>query len=447
MRKTVLNRSKIRLIMFISFLILSLCISSVVSFARAQRLTRQLNASSQRSLSSLSSYISSINSDLTKGVYSNSQAMLSEVVNNLTRDASGAKNALSSLSVSDLRLDNTFKFLSQVASFVGSLDRSLSLGHSVTDAQRQKMLKLIEISQTLSSDISDIIDSVESGEMSLREENESLESANRDILSLSKVLGDAEEQISDYPTLIYDGPFSDSIGEKESEMLKSAQEITSEQALIKAAAFMEADTESLKREGEAEGSIPSYIFSSGGSSIAVSKRGGYVVYLLGSSFAGEEKIGSDKARENARSFLEKNGFKNMTDSYYSVSDGICTLNFAYSADGIICYPDLIKVSVSLESGRVISFDASGYIMNHRSRSISSPAITEAQARSKLSPLLKVLSCRRAIIPTEYETEQDTYEFHCEDRNGQELLVYIDTVTGAEDNILILLYSDNGILTK
>ncbi len=40
------------------------------------------------------------------------------------------------------------------------------------------------------------------------------------------------------------------------------------------------------------------------------------------------------------------------------------------------------------------------------------------------------------------------EFHCRNRAaGDEVLIYINTETGEEENILMLLYSDNGTLTK
>lgn len=447
MNKTNLTRGKIRLISYTFFLILALAVGTLTGHYRAARLSRELNASSSRSLSQLSSYISSINSDLTKGIYANSQPMLSEVVNNLARDASGAKNSLSCLPVSDVQLDNTYKFLSQVAFFVASLDRTLSEGKKITDGQRSKMQSLIAISEQLSGDISSIIENVESGETSLSGESSALNLRSRQLSTLSSEISGAEQAIDDYPTLIYDGPFSDNIMTKESFLLKSSQEITAAEALERAGSFSGIDKEKLKSSGEMEGKIASYLFSDGDISIAVSKRGGYIVYLLGSSYAGEEKISVETAREKARQFLEKNGYKGMADSYYSVDDGIITLNFAYTENGVVCYPDLIKLSVSLESGKVISFDGSGYIMNHRQREFSEPKISVSQARERLSPLLEVINVRPAIIPTEYETEKQTYEFHCRDKDGKELLVYIDTQTGLEDNILILLYSDNGILTK
>ena len=182
-------------------------------------------------------------------------------------------------------------------------------------------------------------------------------------------------------------------------------------------------------------------------SVAVSKRGGYIVYLLSSANAGEVKITEKQAIENARKFLENNGYLYMEESYYSTDDGICTVNFALNEYGVTCYPDLIKVSVSLDSGNIVSYDASGFIMNHTARQFDEPKISEDEARKSVSPLLQVMSSKRAVIPTSYETEQDTYEFNCKSESGQEFLVYIDTETGFEDDILILLYSDNGILTK
>ena len=52
-----------------------------------------------------------------------------------------------------------------------------------------------------------------------------------------------------------------------------------------------------------------------------------------------------------------------------------------------------------------------------------------------------------MIPTEGGGEQFAYELLCEDDAGKHVLIYVDTVTGEEDDILILLYADGGTLTK
>ncbi len=441
------RRPKIRLILFGITAFCVLLTAFIVSHCAYRRLSRELNAARQRSLAQLDSYIASINSDLTKGLYVNTQPMLENMAAELTRDAAGAKSALSALPVSDVSLDNTYKFLSQVGAFVTSLERQISSGGNISVEQREQLKKLITISQSLSNSISSVIENVEAGELSLQKSASNIAKSDAKAATLATELTSAEEAVSDYPTLIYDGPFSDSILSKESEMLRQAGEVTREQALENALKFCSLKGNELQFTGEMDGKIPSYLFADEGLTVAVSKRGGYIVYLLSSANAGEVKITEKQAIENARKFLENNGYLYMEESYYSTDDGICTVNFALNEYGVTCYPDLIKVSVSLDSGNIVSYDASGFIMNHTARQFDEPKISEDEARKSVSPLLQVMSSKRAVIPTSYETEQDTYEFHCKSESGQEFLVYIDTETGFEDDILILLYSDNGILTK
>jgi hypothetical protein len=65
----------------------------------------------------------------------------------------------------------------------------------------------------------------------------------------------------------------------------------------------------------------------------------------------------------------------------------------------------------------------------------------------LKPDFEIISSKKTVIPTDLETEIYAYEYRCRADDLQEILVYIDPVTGEEKDILILLYSDEGILTK
>jgi len=53
----------------------------------------------------------------------------------------------------------------------------------------------------------------------------------------------------------------------------------------------------------------------------------------------------------------------------------------------------------------------------------------------------------ALVPTDSVEEKRCYEFSCIAADGQEILVYINTATLAEEEILILCKSDGGILVK
>lgn len=441
------RRGKIRVRLYASVLILVLFSAFVINAQKASELSRQLNADAERSLSTLEACMSSINTNLTKGLYANTTPMLSSMAISLTRDAASAKNSLSALPLSDTQLDNMLKFLSQVGAFVSTLDRKLSLGESITSEERNQLKQLIDVSQKLLSELDTITQGVEDGSVSFKQAGSTLQKSADQSMQIGSAFGDAEQTLTDYPTLIYDGPFSDHILNQSPKTLEGKSDISKEKALEIASDFIGIDKSTLRFDSETNGVIETYNFFVDSINISVCKKGGAVLYLLGSSNAGESVITPEQAVENAKSFLSAKGYENMKESYYSTQDGICTVNFAYENEGVICYPDLIKLSVSLETGNIISFDARGYIMNHTDRPPVQSKISADEAKMSVSDYLTVMSSRLAIIPTDYKTEKTAYEFHCKTPDEQEVLVYIDVLTAKEDDILLLLYSDGGILTK
>lgn len=441
------RRGKIRVRLYASVLILVLFSAFVINAQKASELSRQLNADAERSLSTLEACMSSINTNLTKGLYANTTPMLSSMAISLTRDAASAKNSLSALPLSDTQLDNMLKFLSQVGAFVSTLDRKLSLGESITSEERNQLKQLIDVSQKLLSELDTITQGVEDGSVSFKQAGSTLQKSTDQSMQIGSAFGDAEQTLTDYPTLIYDGPFSDHILNQSPKTLEGKSDISKEKALEIASDFIGVDKSTLRFDSETNGVIETYNFFVDSINISVCKKGGAVLYLLGSSSAGESVITPEQAVENAKSFLSAKGYKNMKESYYSTQDGICTVNFAYDNEGVICYPDLIKLSVSLETGNIISFDARGYIMNHTDRPPVQSKISADEAKMSVSDYLTVMSSRLAVIPTDYKTEKTAYEFHCKTPDEQEVLVYIDVLTAKEDDILLLLYSDGGILTK
>lgn len=441
------RRGKIRVRLYASVLILVLFSAFVINAQKASELSRQLNADAERSLSTLEACMSSINTNLTKGLYANTTPMLSSMAISLTRDAASAKNSLSALPLSDTQLDNMLKFLSQVGAFVSTLDRKLSLGEPITSEERNQLKQLIDVSQKLLSELDTITQGVEDGSVSFKQAGSTLQKSADQSVQIDSAFGDAEQTLTDYPTLIYDGPFSDHILNQTPKTLEGKTDVSKEKALEIASDFIGIDKSTLRFDSETNGVIETYNFFVDSINISVCKKGGAVLYLLGSSSAGESVISPEQAVENAKNFLSAKGYKNMKESYYSTQDGICTVNFAYEDEGVICYPDLIKLSVSLETGNIISFDARGYIMNHTDRPPVQSKISADEAKMSVSDYLTVMSSRLAVIPTDYKAEKTAYEFHCKTPDEQEVLVYIDVLTAKEDDILLLLYSDGGILTK
>ncbi len=448
MEKTsISHRAKVRIVLYITTLIFVLGIFSVIQTVRANRYEKESMIIKQMALIALDENLNNISTNLEKTIYVSTPTMLSKLSAELWREASGAKNNLSILPTGENAVNNTYKFLSQIGEFVMSLERKSASGEQLTEKEREQLKQLNSFCKKLNEQVNQMCHDMQNGNFTFNDSNSTLLNANNDLKTSGDSFDDTEQSMTDIPTLIYDGPFSDHLTQSKPKFLQGLEEISEDTALEIAKKVCPREKESLAFSHNEEGNIPCYVFKGNNQTVAITRQGGKPLYMLSSEFSGEIKIKYEEAVRYAEDYLEKIGYDDMEERYYYTDDGICTINFAYEDDDIIMYPDLIKVSVCLETGNILSFDATGYISNHTERRNVIPAISIKEAEKKLNNHLEVIDSKLCVTPTEWATEQLCYEFHCRTESRQELLIYIDCENGEEDNILIMLYSDGGVLTK
>ncbi|NLF34864.1 MAG: germination protein YpeB, partial [Clostridiales bacterium] len=122
-----------------------------------------------------------------------------------------------------------------------------------------------------------------------------------------------------------------------------------------------------------------------------------------------------------------------------------TVNFATVQEGVLCYTDLIKVSVSLADGSLTGFEAHGYTVNHHTRTLARPTVNAGTASAHVTPSLSILAHQLTLIPSAGEHEVLCHEFKCEAEDGSHVVVYVNALTDAQEKILILLEDENGTL--
>lgn len=447
MNKKTNRRCRVRIISYLSALILTLSIWGITATVKQNQYARIITASRQQALSDLNEYMNNINISLSKSLYCHTKPMLSNMASSLWREATGAKNSLSHLGDSEIHLLGTYKFLSQVGDYTMYLNKKVAAGGEITADEYNTLKKLQSYAEKYSQQINYMQDLMLAGNLSFDDIDASMLNDTMEIVKFNDAADDSEQNLSDYPTLIYDGPFSDGVENKESEMLKNLPAVTKDKAKNIACNFLNAEPDKIEDAGDEESNLPSFTFQYGSKTIAITKQGGYVRYLYNSDFADEQKIDIREGIKKGRAFLEKIGYYDMQDNYYSISDGIATVNFAYNSNDICYYPDLIKVGISLNSGEIVSFDATNYLINHKNRDINLINISKIDLKDSISPKLTVKTSKPAVIPTDYGKEIFTVEHLCKSKDGQDILVYINPETKEEEDILILTYSDDGILTR
>ena len=290
-----------------------------------------------------------------------------------------------------------------------------------------------------------MVSDVESGRLRLGEVASAIEKQGKKQSSPNVDSGfkEIEEGFSDYPTMIYDGPFSDHILQQKPKFLTGKSQVTADQALKTAKKITKADN--LKHTGDTSGNLPTYDFSAGTVRASVTRAGGLVDYFLNSRSVSEPKISTEKGVKLAEKMLADMGMTGFQYRYYGINNGVLTVNFAATQNDVILYPDLVKVGIALDDGSVVSYDAKGYIMNHTVRKMPAIRITEAQARAKLSKRLTPKSHSLAIVPTDSLGETLCHEFLCTGEKGDQVLVYVNVETGMEEQILILIKDEMGVL--
>lgn len=424
-----MSKKRIATIVAVTLIILALGGAAVYGLTEADRYKRDLQYGYKRSLTDLGDSIDNIQTTLDKAAYANTATEQNGLAAKLMRESSMAKSALAVLPLGDNSLDNVNKFITQVGDFSMALSRKISAGGEISAEEYETIRDLEKYSATLRTD---------------------LENAQPDFdaASFTEAFKDTADDFTDFPSLIYDGPFSDHVGHKKPKLTEGKQQIPQGNAQTAAAEFLKTQESTLTHVQDTAGNLPTYNFTANGGAvrICVTKAGSYISDMNNTREVGSRSLDYEAASKKARSFLDSRGIKDMKESYYVISDNICLINYAYMQGNIVCYPDLVKVGIALDNGEVVRFQTTGYIMNHTDRRLTAK-LTAAEAQKSVSPNLRVGGHRLALIPTPGLNEVLTYEFQCTGAQNEQVLVYINASTGYEEDILILQKSDAGMLVK
>ena len=362
------------------------------------------------------------------------QALLNEA----RLQAQGAMSNLALLPLGQDTVSATLKFINQAGDFAESLSEKLGNGGEISPEDHRNLETLSETAAAFSVGLARLLDRYERGEAVFL----TGDGPDADTGDLSPIANPAGE----YPVLLYDGPFSDGRAQGDFKALAGLEAVTELQAREMLTAFVgPQQIENIVLTGE--GSIPvacyeyslrvnGYALSAG-----VTKSGGKLLYLLCDTEVSEVNLTEAEAVDAARAFLLARDFGPMEMSYASLFGGILTVNFAAVQDGVVLYPDLVKVQVSMRDGAVIGLEAAGYWMNHVQRVIELPKLTEADAMARVGGALTARSARLCVIP-ENEMEVLCYEIEATDGTDS-FLVYVDAMTGVERELMQVVSGDSG----
>lgn len=402
-------------------------------------------------------YVQNVKNYLAKSIISNSADNGAETLIHVWREANLAQVYLSQLPISSNELANTQKFLNQVSEYSYSLSKKSINNQDLSEDEINNLTDLYVYSQDLSNTLNQLSEDMNQGRISWKEltKNTDLAFAQQvDNLSTSS-FSNINKNFGEYAGLIYDGAYSEHIESAEKKGLVG-EDIEQDKAEQIVREFIGNDKiVDINYLGLVEnGKIVVHNFSvsikdgdkNNPANIAISKKGGHIVLMNYNRNIDAEVLSYEDVDKIGQDFLMSRGVKNMKSTYYLKQGGAITINYAYTQDGVLIYPDLIKLKIALDNGEVLGIETTGYLNNHTTRNIGPTKLTLAEAQKYLNKKLEITSSGLAIIPTEWKTEILCYEFKGK-INDTDFLVYVNANTGKEENILVIINTPNGILTQ
>ncbi len=436
------NRPSLHLTSFALALAVIFCGSTIYYAYRESLYARYTETVHEQSLSQLLNSLEQLETSLEKAVYLPAGAMRQTLAADVWKESQTATAALASLPLGDKRLEQVETYIAQVGDYAYYLMRSSAYDRA-DEEEWLTFCSLYDNAAGMLSSVDHLKEQVDAQAIAFRQ----IDGNDRSAGQIDQQLTQVNDEFPAYASLIYDGPYSDHVLQRTPKALKGKRLYSMDDAKEKAASLLQVSPAELSVAYESDGQIPCYGFSHGSADCAISKEGGLALSMTDTRPLGSATMTAEQAVDLAQVFLRSMGLTDLFPTYHTVFENICTINFVPKEEGVIVYPDLIKVGVALDDGSVVRLDTAGYAMNHQFRDKPEATVALDTARAQVPETLIILEERQAYIPTTGYQEVLCWEFVCETGDGQHALLYVNCENGQVENLLLLIESENGTLTK
>ena len=368
-----------------------------------------------------------------------------ELLAGISRQADSVVSGLSALPLSHIAMSDTLKFCNQLSEYAMVLALSVAAGQPLTEQETAELVSLESQCALLTGQFATARETMVAESLRLTARPGVFYAEAQAARRPLEQVADPDNGM-DYPSMIYDGAFSDARHYGAPKALGEGR-IDQRQAMEAARAFVgEERVRSVEAAPDSGGALASYgvkLTLNDGVVLnaEVTRQGGKMLWMVPEHAAFEPGWTLEECAEAARDFLLDRGYGEMEANHYQVYDGLAVINFVAVQDGVLLYPDLVKVQVRMDTGEVVGLEANNYLMNHTERTGLSPALSGEQALEKASSRLEAGQARLCVIPYR-EGERLCYEVPGR-YEGREYRVYIDAITGEEAEVLMMVDSVGG----
>lgn len=356
-----------------------------------------------------------------------------KMLTQLSQTAKEMQSNVASLPLSSDGILESVRFINQMSGYTDVLDEKLSNGGVLTTYDREVLSEMHDSLTEMKRFLNQMSLNMMNGYSILQ----SSEIQDGEFSKFSVEFGQLRSDDADFPTMIYDGPFSDSVVNQEIKGL-SGSEVSRDDAYKKVDEVFK-NVANIKYQGLTDGKFSTYNFSMLNSDnqklfVQVSKIGGNILTVSGNVSSNAKNIDYDRAEKIAVDFAKTNDIENPTVVWSEQLDSQAYFNIAPTQNGVILYPDLVKVKIDLDHADVAGYDAVSYWTNHTNRTLGDVTISLQEAKAKIDSGFDLKNERLVLSPLDYNREVLCYEFEAE-KDGSTYYFYVNANTDVVENVL------------
>ena len=424
--------------------LLATFIALIVFICTTNTYAVQLENLYKRSFYELSTNINDIELDMSKLVAVNGTQNKREVLTNIYNSCQTANTNISNLPIQNNKIEKVNNFINVLGGYSYSLLTKTNNNTQFSEDDYKTIYDMHEKSLNLLYEFNEYISNLKIDYKIIKDVNY----GNGDKSNYGGGISNISSSTTEVPTLIFDGPFSESVTNKAIKGLDNF-EIDNEEAksyVTNTLSFL--NVESVEYLGETVGKFYTYNFNvktiNQSLYVQVTKQGSKIVNITSFGAKANNSLNETECITLAENFATLLEYENVKQVWSATNGNICYINLAPIVNGVIYYPDLVKVKVDKASGTIIGLEGTNYCYNHVARNKVAPSLTFDDAQNKLSKALTVTERNLAIIPNKYVGETLAYEFVCTWKDYT-YYVYIDVKTGEEVSILRVVKTTSGDL--
>lgn len=397
----------------------------------------------QSNLYSLIDSVNNLENKLSKTISANGSTYQRKTLLEASQNASEAEISIASLPLSQSDIQDTVKMVNQISGYTTTLADNLAKGGTLSEDEISTLTRVHESVVDLQNQLNEFARKMERGYSIL---DASLD-IDTDSNGFSRAISSLKNNDIEYPTMIYDGPFSDSVINSNIKGLKG-DKISKEEAATKLEELYK-NAVKIDYQGETNGKFSTYNYRVTNSNeeelyIQMTQIEGHILTISGAGENGAQTIDYEAAKNIALEFAKENGIEDGEVVWNDTIKEDVYLNIAPKENGIILYPDLVKVKVNLVSGTVVGYDATSYFTNHTARTLSKGSLSLADAKGKVPSKFTIENARYVLSPLDYNREVVCVEVEATGEGGT-YYFYYNVNDGSLENVLKVIETDDGNL--